>query len=177
VSPVHEDNKKGKFDPPPFVNLRDLEKDKSGVDEPSPETKHNLFISKEEDAWDGYDSDAGEMDLDDDDMSGSDADAEGDTDDDDEIASCDADAEGDTDDETPIFAPKADKDVVMSAATNDEQQILKVGDEQEKNDSPMMLKQDEDANANVDVDAEDGEETKIFKVDENDDDVDMGGGT
>jgi hypothetical protein len=159
MSPVHEDNKKGKFDPPPFVNLRDLEKDKSGADESSTETKHNLFISKEEDAWDGYDSDAEEMDLDDDDMAGS-----------------DADAEGETDDETPIFAPNADKDIIMSAAMSDEQQIFKVGDEVEKNDSPMMSKPDEDANANVDVIAEDGEETKTFKVDEDADDVDMSGG-
>ena len=53
-----EENKKGKMNPPSFVSMRDLEKGESAVDEATQETKHDLFISKEEDAWDGNDSDA-----------------------------------------------------------------------------------------------------------------------
>ncbi|KAI4613772.1 hypothetical protein J4E83_007374 [Alternaria metachromatica] len=79
-----EGNKKGKMNPPSFVSMRDVEKGESDVDKATQGTKHDLFISKEEDAWDGNDSDAELEDVDfdcgDDEDVGTDADAEGDTD-------------------------------------------------------------------------------------------------
>ncbi|KAI4706950.1 hypothetical protein J4E89_008285 [Alternaria sp. Ai002NY15] len=79
-----EGNKKGKMNPPSFVSMRDVEKGESDVDEATQGTKHDLFISKEEDAWDGNDSDAEFEDVDidfgDDEDASTDADAEGDTD-------------------------------------------------------------------------------------------------
>jgi hypothetical protein len=180
--PEQEENKKGRFNPPPFVNLRDLEKKTSDmdVDEASLETKRNLFVSNEEDAWDGIDSDAEDMDIDDDDDDDDDY-----NDEDDEVLDSDADAQDDADDDNdmggveaevndaaPAFAPNGDKDVVMGAMTHDTQYMLKVPDGQEKKDSPMTFKPGEDA----DMDAEDSpEETEVRKADEKDD-FDMGGG-
>ncbi|KAI4918110.1 hypothetical protein J4E90_002490 [Alternaria incomplexa] len=77
-------NKKGKMNPPLFVSMRDVEKGESDVDEATQERKHDLFVSKEEDAWDGNGSDAEFEDVDidfgDDEDASTDADAEGDTD-------------------------------------------------------------------------------------------------
>ena len=79
-----EGNKKGKMNPPSFVSMRDLEKGERDIDEATQERKHDLFVSKEEDAWDGNDSDAEFEDVDidygDDEDASTDADAEGDTD-------------------------------------------------------------------------------------------------
>lgn len=139
------------------------------MDDVGSEQKKDLFISNQDDAWDGYDSGADEMGIDDNGMVGSDADAEGDTDN--ELQGFDADAEGDMDEEMPTSTSIGDKDVVMSVVTGDKQQTLEFSKEEEeqcaekeKYGSPMVSKPDED----VDMDAEDGD----FKIDE-EDNVDM----
>ncbi|KAH6867019.1 hypothetical protein BKA58DRAFT_442011 [Alternaria rosae] len=140
--------------------MRDLEKGESAVDEATQETKRDLSISKEEDAWAGNDSDAEfedeDIDYGDDEEAGTDADAEGDTDDENEIDAFSG----------SVFTPNADKDVVIGAVTQNAHQMLRVKDEQEKKDSPMTFKPGED----TDMDDEDSpEETKAMKVDEEDD--------
>jgi hypothetical protein len=125
-------------EPTASINPQDLEREEGQLEEDYSERKRALFASNEEDAWDGYDSDADEMDIDD--SIGSD----------DSVIGSDADAEGETDDEMITFASNEEKDVHMSAAEGSEQQKTAESSkeeqcgEQEKYDSPMGSKPDDD---------------------------------
>ncbi|KAI4949865.1 hypothetical protein J4E86_007820 [Alternaria arbusti] len=129
-------NKKGKMNPPLFVSMRDVEKGESDVDEATQERKHDLFVSKEEDAWDGNGSDAEFEDVDidfgDDEDASTDADAEGDTDHEyssEETMKVD-DEEGDTDHEySSEETMKVDEEEGDTDYEYSSDETMKVGEE------------------------------------------------